>query len=67
MQKLLNSKVGTLTTYYSDWRSEIPKLPESTWTMWWLSDYDIQREELEEKEEKEREAKEKEAKSNGKQ
>jgi hypothetical protein len=34
-------------------------LPESTWTMWWLSDYDIEREELEEKEEKEKELKEK--------
>jgi hypothetical protein len=46
---LLNSKAGALTTYYSDWRNEIQKLPESTWTMWWLSDYDIEREEIEEK------------------
>jgi hypothetical protein len=24
----------------------IDKLPDSTWTMWWLSEYDIHREEL---------------------
>lgn len=28
------------------------KLPESTWSMWWLSDYDIEREQLQEKNEK---------------
>lgn len=38
-----------MTTYFTEWREELMKLPESTWSMWWLSDYDIEREELDEK------------------
>ena len=45
--------MGDLTNYFKDWRNEVMKLPESTWSMWWLSDYDIEREEQDEKEEKE--------------
>jgi len=44
--------VGKLTSYFADWRAEVMKLPESTWSMWWLSDYDIEREEQDEKDEK---------------
>lgn len=60
-QTAIDKRAGTLTTYFGDWRGEVVKLPESTWSMWWLSDYDIEREENEEKEEKEKE-KEKEKK-----
>jgi len=34
------------TSYFSNWVDAIDKLPDSTWTMWWLSEYDIQREEI---------------------
>jgi hypothetical protein len=54
IQIAINTRVGTLTTYFTEWRQELVKLPESTWSMWWLSDYDIEREELDDKEEEAR-------------
>lgn len=49
MQEALNKRAGSITTYYTEWRKQLLKLPESTWSMWWLSDYDIEREQLDEK------------------
>ncbi len=46
-RKRLDEIYGKRTSYFSNWVEGIDKLPDSTWTMWWLSDYDIQREELE--------------------
>jgi hypothetical protein len=46
-RKSLNEIYGKRTSYFSSWVEGIDKLPDSTWTMWWLSEYDIQREELE--------------------
>ena len=45
--KRLDEIFGKRTSYFGHWVEGIEKLPDSTWTMWWLSDYDIQREELE--------------------
>ena len=46
-KKKLNEIYGKRTSYFSNWVEGIDNLPDSTWTMWWLSDYDIQREEIE--------------------
>ena len=46
----LNEIFKKRTSYFSNWVEAIDKLPDSTWTMWWLSEYDIQREEFEAKE-----------------
>jgi hypothetical protein len=39
----LNEIFGKQTSYFTNWVEAIDKLPDSTWTMWWLSEYDIQR------------------------
>ena len=36
---------GSETTYFTNWLEVIDKLPSSTWGVFWLSDYDIKREE----------------------
>ena len=46
-RKRLDEIYGKRTSYFGSWVERIDKLPDSTWTMWWLSEYDIQREELE--------------------
>lgn len=41
----LQGKYGENTTYFGDWLGEIDRLPGSTWGVFWLSDYDVKREE----------------------
>lgn len=45
MQASLNTLYGDQTEYFGNWFEAIDKLPTSTWGVFWLSDYDIKREE----------------------
>lgn len=45
MQNKLNAIFGDQTTYFTNWFEAIDALPASTWGLFWLSDYDIKREE----------------------
>lgn len=55
IQGKLCERVGNRTSYFGNWRNDVEKLPETTWTMWWLSEDDRLREEkdLREHEQKE--------------
>lgn len=39
------------TTYFSNWVEDIEKLPESFWSIFWLTEYDEERERKAEEEE----------------